>query len=677
IPRPARTLEPTWTLDPVQDGEREVTLRRVGAEQAVALLYHTPAGPAADSAAFGAVLNALTDTPNGRLHKRLVEAGKARNVFGYGFGLAEPGYLVIGSLLRPTDDLAAARKILLDSVEGLAAEPITAAELKRAQQKAANDFEQTMNDPQNFAIAISESISQGDWRLFFLDRDRTKNLKLDDVNRVAKTWLKPSNRTLGQFVPTEKPDRVPNPQKVDVAATMKDFKGGKAIAAGEAFEATPANIDARTQRFTLPSGLKVALLPKKTRGETVNLQWQAHFGNEANLKGQRLAAQFAANMLMRGTTKHTRAQIADLADAQHATIGVRGNAFAVHADVETRREHLADTLALLAEVLREPAFPAEEFEQLKHQETGKLEADSKEPNAIAGRALTRYLYPRSPDDPRYTATFDEAIAAVGALKLDDVKRFYSEFHGGNNAELAIVGDFDAAAVKAQVTRLFDGWKSKAAYQRVPSPMSEAKATTLTAETPDKANALTQGTLPLPLQDTDADYPALLAAAEVLGQNQFDNRLIARLRIKDGLSYGAGGNLWASQFEPSGGFGFYAIYAPQNRAKVEAGFHEEIQRFARDGINAEELASAKKAYASGVADSWPQGGFEAGMLTDVQQIDRRMDYYTNLHKAVADLTLDQVNAAIRKWIKPENVVWSQAGDFTKTDNKAAVAAPASK
>ena len=677
LAKPTRVLEKSWTLDPVQDGEREVTLRRVGAEQLVGALYHTVPAAAPDAAALDVVANALGDVPNGRLHKRLVETGKAKAAYAYSAGLAEPGYFYAGANLRPSDDLAAAKKILIDTVEGFAKEPVTAEELKRAQQQEANQFEKVMENPQFFAIAISGAISQGDWRLLFFERDRMKNLKLDEVNRAALVWLKPSNRTLGEFIPTDKPDRVPEPAKADVAALLKDFKGGAAVAAGEDFKATPENIDARTQRFVLANGLKVALLPKKTRGETVNVNLQTHFGSEANLKGKRVVGNVTGEMLARGTSKHTRAQISDLTDALKTHLNVGGGATSGYAMFETKREHLADALELATEILREPSFPADEFEQLKHQQIGALESASKEPQPIANRALNRYLYPYPVDDVRYTPAIEEQIKDINALKLDDVKKFYKDYYGANNAELAVVGDFDPVKVKEEITKLFGDWKSTAGYARVPSPMSQAKASRLSAETPDKANAFAVGNLPLPLQDNDPDYPALIAAVEVLGSNGFDNRLIARLRVKDGLSYGAGARLSASEFEKTGSIVFSAIYAPQNRAKVETDFKEELERFVRDGITADELASAKKSYASSVTSSWASDGFEAWLLNSSQHIDRKFDYYSTLHKAVADLSIEQVNAVIRKWIKPADVVWSQAGDFAKADSKTAVAAPASK
>ena len=98
----------------------------------------------------------------------------------------------------------------------------------------------------------------GDWRLMFLDRDRIKAVTPEDVARVAKLYLKTSNRTLGRFIPEAQPDRAEIPKTADVAAMVKNYKGNAAVAQGESFDPSPANIDARTIRVTLPSGMKLA-----------------------------------------------------------------------------------------------------------------------------------------------------------------------------------------------------------------------------------------------------------------------------------------------------------------------------------------------------------------------------------------------------------------------------------
>src|SRR5207237_128756 len=165
-------------------------------------------------------------------------------------------------------------------------QPITASELKRAQVKLLKDIDIALSDPQQLGVSLSEDIADGDWRLFFLFRDRVRALTVADVQRVAEAYLKPSNRTLGLFVPEGKPDRAPAPVRVDAASMVRDYRGDQALASGEAFVATPANIEARAQRVTLPNEVRVAMLPKNTRGETVSLSLRLNLGDEKSLMGR-------------------------------------------------------------------------------------------------------------------------------------------------------------------------------------------------------------------------------------------------------------------------------------------------------------------------------------------------------------------------------------------------------
>ncbi|HEY6147615.1 MAG TPA: insulinase family protein, partial [Thermoanaerobaculia bacterium] len=198
----------------------------------------------------------------------------------------------------------------------------------------------------------------GDWRLFFLNRDRIRKVTPEAVARVATAYFKPSNRTIGEFRPTPKPDRAEVPPPPDVAAMLKDYKGDAAIAQGEAFDPTPANIDSRTTRSKLPNGMKLALLPKKTRGETVIANLTLRFGDEKSLMNTATAADLAADMLRRGTAKHTRQQINDEFDRLKARVRINGGSTQATVAIETIKPNLPAVLRLVAEILRTPAFPA-------------------------------------------------------------------------------------------------------------------------------------------------------------------------------------------------------------------------------------------------------------------------------------------------------------------------------
>jgi len=662
IPKPKRSLEPTYTLEPVQDGEREVSLRRIGGVQALFLTYHIPALTSADYAAFEIIAIALADTPNGRLYRRLVEPGKATQVYGSPSRQAEPGLLTVLLVLKKDDPIDDAQAILLSTVEGLAAEPITAVELRRAQVQWDKHFDQILSDPRRLCLTLSEAIGSGDWRLLFVLRDRIRSVSPEQVNASAREWIKPSNRTLGRFMPTDAPDRAPLANRVSPQEALKDFKPGTQIGTGEIFDASPANLDVRTRRITLPSGLKLALLPKKTRGETVKLRLNLHFGSEQGLQNERVAGGLVPALLGLGTKTRSRAQIQDAFDTLKTDWSVSGNAWVASAHLDTRRGNVKEALTLIAEVLREPTFPPSEFDQLIRREIAGLESRSTEPAAMASVKLLRTAETYPSSDVRYTADFAEQIRSLKELNRDAVADFYQKFWGANNAELAIVGDFDQDEVQALATRLFGDWVSASSYVRLAQPASTIFGQQVVSLIRDKPNASALGLLPLQLEDSDPDYPALLVATHVLGAGGFDSRLIGRLRQKDGLSYGAGANLSASKFEASGKISFYASFAAQNRLRVQQGFAEELARFVSDGINADELANAKKAILIRNNTTRADDAAVAGAWTVWLEANRTYAFEADLETKVTALTLDQVNAAVRKWIDPARIDWSLAGDF---------------
>ncbi|MDE2371877.1 MAG: insulinase family protein [Burkholderiales bacterium] len=663
IPKPTRVLEPPWTLEPVQDGEREVTLRRVGGEKAVIAAYHVPALASPDEAAFEVIVSALADTPNGRLHKRLVETGKATEVFGWPSHSAEPGLLIVGAELKKDDDIDAVVKILEQTVEGLALDPITTAELQRAQTEAAKEFDATMADPVRLCLELSEAIAAGDWRLLFLMRDRMQAVTLAQVNAAAAAWLVPSNRTLGRFIPTDHPVRAPAAGRVDAAAALQDFKPRAAIAAGEVFDATPANIEQRSERYTLPSGLKVVLLPKKTRGETVSVVMRMQISNPDALRGQRAAANMVGALLGTGTETRSRAELDDAFNRLQTDWRAGGSALGGgSATLQGKRATLEPALALLADVLRHPSFPASEFEQAVRAEVGGAEQGASDPGAVASLALSRALHDYAADDPRYRPTFAESIANAKALTRQQVVDFYRANWGADHAEIAIVGDFDVAATKAAIARLFGDWHAATPYVHVPQLSSTVAGLRLSSQLPDKANAIAIGVLPLPMRDTDPDYTALSVATYVLGGGGFESRLLTRLRQKEGLSYSVGAGYSASSEDAAAAIQFYAIYAPANRERVERGFAEEIARWAKDGITAQELAQAQAAIRAERATGRASDGAIAGTWARHLEDGRTFAWDQKRDAELDALTLAQVNTAIKRWVDPKRVSWSLAGDF---------------
>ncbi|MCY4752826.1 M16 family metallopeptidase [Pelomonas aquatica] len=666
LPRPTRVLPPTYTVEPVQEGERLVTLRRPSGMQGVLASYHVPPLASPDFAAFEVAVTALADTPSGRLHKRAVEPGLAAQAFGWPGRNTEPGLLNLGLVLKSDNDVDRAQQLLVDTVESLAKEPITAEELQRAQAQWAKNFDELMANPQNLCVALSEAIAAGDWRLLFQLRNRVESTTVDGVNTTLRQWLLPSNRTLGRLYATAAPERSPLALPIAAADALKDFVPKAALAAGEAFDTSPANFDRRTERYQLANGLRVALVPKRSRGETVELALNLHYGNVDSLRGKRPEAALVGEALALGSRQHTRAQIADGFDKLKTRFSAGSSPTGdAHVSLSSHRPQLQQALALMAEVLREPSFPAAEVEQAVRQQVARIEEAAQQPQAVASHALEQALSAAYPaDDPRHRGSFAEGIAALKALTPERLQAFHREFWGAAHGELVLVGDFDAAEVKPQIERLFGGLSAAQAYVRVPQPLPAVQGLKLSETLKDKANAMVFGALLLPVNDDHPDYAALRIAAHVLGASGFDSRLLTRLRQKEGVSYGAGAWLNASSFEPNARLGMAAIFAPENRGRVEAALNDELARFVREGITQAELDTAKRAMKA-QSDTWrSDDGAVAGAIAGHLERARQFKWNAELDARGEALTLAEVNAAIKRWIDPTKANWSWAGDFDK-------------
>jgi zinc protease len=670
IPKPARELPPNYTIEPTQDGERQVTVRRVGDTQWVMAGYHLPPGAQKDYAAVDILFQTLGDTPSGRLYKALVEPKKASSLLYITFEQKEPGFGLFGAEVRKENSLDEARDILTKTIETIGANPPTKEEVDRAKASILKNIELTLNSSDRVGLGLSEYIAQGDWRLFFLYRDRIRQVAPEDVKRVAAVYLKPANRTLGLFIPTEKPDRaeIPGVSETDLAAMLKDYKGDAAIAAGESFDPTTVNIESRVKRADIGT-VKAAFLPKKTRGESVIVQLILDFGSEKSLMNRSSAAQLAGQMLMRGTTKHTRQQLQDEFDRLKARVNVFPvGATSAVASIETTKENLPAALRLVAEVLREPAYPASEFETLKQSLLTGIEGQKSEPGAVAGNQLSKHfnVYPKG--HPFYPSSIDESIVEINAVTLDQIKAFYRDFYGASNARLSIVGDFDEKQISALTGELFGNWKSPQPYTRIKREYKDIAPINQSFETPDKANAVFVARLNLNLRDDNPDFPALTVANFIIGEGTLESRLGVRLRQKEGLTYGVGSRLAAGSLDPNGAFSVQAIYAPQNAAKLETGFKEEIARALKDGFTKEEVEAAKLGFLQARQVSRAQDRELVGRLNSYLLYNRTLAFDADLEQKIQALTPEQVNAAARKYITPDKITIIKAGDFAKSQVK---------
>ncbi|OWK37589.1 M16 family metallopeptidase [Fimbriiglobus ruber] len=667
IKNPADPLPVTYTEEPPQDGERLVTLRRVGKVGATGVVYHIPAATHPDYAAVEILTNVLADEPGGRAYQSLVEAKLASSVSGSSYALHDPGILEIVAQTEPakTED---ARVALVDTLENLTKKPVTAEEVERARRQLLKARERLLANSQRFAINLSEWAACGDWRLFFLHRDRIEKVTPTDVNRVASEYLVRSNRTVGVYIPTAKPERAAVPAAPSASTLVEGYKGRTAVVAGEAFDPTPENVEQRVKRGVVGEGIQFAVLAKKTRGETVNLRLNLRVGNEDSLKGRNAPFDFLGPLMLRGTKDKTRQQIQDDFDKLNATVSISTdgdrNIGVIEVGVQTKRANLSAVLALLGEVLRQPSFPQAEFDILKRESIDQLEKQKTEPQLLAVNALQRKMSQYPKDDVRYVPTLDEATVRLKAATREDVISLYDQQVGSGAGELSIVGDFEPDEALKVVDGILKGWTAKTPYKRIEKAVKPVNGSVEKINTPDKANAIYLAGTTFDLTDTDPEYAPLVVGNYMLGAAPLASRLSNRVRGKEGLSYGVGSQVGVPSLDKAGRFLIFAITNPKNIDKVDEAVGEEIEKFLKEGVSASELEETKKAYLATQRQQRANDTTLASQLAASLYAKRTFQYYASLEKQIELLQPGDVKGAFDKLISRKRLVIVEAGDFQK-------------
>lgn len=667
IPAPERDLDSklwdTYTREPYQDGTREVTVRRAGTTPTLMAAFHVPSALHEDFAAVEALSFVLGDSPSGRLYKALVEPGLASDVGAFAFRLPEPSLLLAYVNLPEGGDVEAAEAVLKDTLAALEANPPTEEEVQRAVASLTSSMERTLNDSQRVGIGLSEWAATGDWRMLFLHRDRLEQIEAGDVAEAAATYVTRDNRTLGRFIPDSEPQRAIVEAAPAPETLLAGYTGRETRSEGEVFEATPENIEARVQRYTMDNGAQVALLPKATRGERVRGTITLRLGTLETVQGLGAIPAATSGLLSRGSANLTRQQIADRIDELQAGLNVGGDT-AVSVTIDTTRENLMEVIELIAEIGRNPTFPASELEEYKRQALTGIDRASDDPASVASREIALYTNDKPASHPDYTPSFDEARARIEALSPEALRDFHARFYGFDSATtVAFVGDFDPDELRAKLDEQFGDWTPEVDFQRWPNDYTPVEPARMVAQLDDKASAVLIATLGFPMRDTHPDFVALELAGHMIGGGFLSSRLSDRIRNQEGLSYAVAGGFNAHPIDEAGSFFAFSMFAPENLGRLEEVLAEELGKIVNEGFSEEELASAKTGYLQQLVLQRSDDGALAGLLSGGLYFDRDLFWHAEREAAIEALTVEQVNAAVARWLDPSALVVGIAGDFT--------------
>ncbi len=657
IPKPKRELPHEWTVEPTADGERNFVVRRPGETKMIMIGYRVPSALSPEYEPVNTATSILGTEPTGRLYKALVEKGLASQVFGWTVAGKQPGFVIFGAMLKKDADVEPVKNAMIDVIEGTFEKtPTTSEELDYEKHDQALMFERQLADPESFGIELSEYIALGDWRLFFVDREENEKLTAPAVDAAAKKYFVRDNRVVGVYIPTTDLKRAEIPAAPSAEELLKSYHFKTEGKVAEAFDPDPDNINARTTIVDI-GGVKAALLPKQSLGSTVEVRMLFTNGTPST-NGNMALNRVAAEMFSRGTNDMNREQI----EQQFTKLKMEGNPF----DFTTDREHLAEAVKFAAHLILDSTFSEEEFKLLKSQLLTRTRAMTDDPGTKARDALNEHFNTYPAGDARHAETSAELIDELEKLTIADVRRHIKDVFQTGNGYLAVVGDFDPAEVQKLFSESLIGKKSATvAFERPVQEFKPIAAKRIVIDTPEKENAVLYTRVDFPANKDDADAAALYVADWILGGSTgLSNRLVNRIRQKEGLSYGVGSNLQLPRFGNRARWTVGLIAAPQNVAQAEASLMDEIRKASMDGVTQAELDAAKRGLLDYRAINRAQDRTLVGGWIRLMEKDQNWSNSKELDDAIRALTLDDVNRAMKRFADAEKISVVIAGDVKK-------------
>jgi zinc protease len=667
IPKPKRVLDKTYTIEPAQDGEKFVELNRAGDSKNVGILYHTVPYADNDFAAIDALGEILTSDPSGYLYKALVETQKVSSLYVWQPTVRDASFMYFGVAVPNDKDIKTTRDIVRTELDKISTIKYTDQDVSRAKAKIIKQIEGVKNNTISFTINLTEIIGAGDFRLGYLYRDAVEKLTKEDIQRVAEKYFRSNNRTVGIFIPSKDEQRVKSVEYTDeqVVALTKEYKGKALEKEAAPFEASIKNLKQNFVEGKLSNGAKYGLIKKEIKGGKVQAIFKFPISNEKDLAGKSDIGTILAQLLKTGTKTKSKEQIQDRLDQLKSSIYFSFSGQVLSINIITYKENFKEVMDILGDLLVNSTFPENELTKTISEYNTYLESNLNDPQSIALNEIARQTSSYPKESIFYTTTVQEQIDAYKKIKQSELIDFYQNILGGNNGIGSVVGDLEPKSTVEILENTFGKWNSKSKYELAKPTYFETKKLDKDYITPDKENAIALGKISFKMDRNNPDYPAFLMANEILGNGGFlSARIPMRLREKEGISYGAGSFIDVPITNDVAFWEYYAFLNPTKKNAVEVATKEEITKALKGGFTKEELESNLKSWQNERKTRLGSDDTLMSLVNTYLQYGVPLEDYDDLENKAKALKVEQVNAALKKYIDLDKMTSVYAGDFNK-------------
>ncbi len=709
------TIPEVYTDEPAQQGERRLVVRRAGELPLVQIAFRAPAAlghtnvlsneelaaraekPPVENDIFPLVVlaAALSNGVTSRLYQSLVERELAVTADARVDQFRDPGLFSVSATVSPGVAPQKVEEVILAELRRIADEGLADADIEKAKRQIVAQTAFDRDGTHNVAMQMSEAEAVADWRFFKDYAGNISRVGAEDVRRVARKYLTEDARTVGHFIPKQPGANGSNGTRAAALKDHFDVAAKRARAArGWQYYRDPEGISVESNRDPAePSGASahkgdggagadfasrvarseletgaVLLVLENRATPTVSIRGSLRAGSYFEPKEKPGLARIVAGMLERGTRRRGKLELAGALESAGAEIEFSSDPFAVQIAGRSLAQDFPLLLKTLAEMLREPSFPAEELEKLKQQTIAAVREQQTDTRLRAYERLSQTVFDDA--NPFYTHSAERLLESLGSITVEDVRGFYEKYYGGRSLILSVAGDVRASEARRLFEPAFGDFSGPENVDiNVIDPAQQEGARREFVLIEDKANVDVLIGAAAPLRRDAADYYAASLANGALGESTLSSRLGLQVRDREGLTYGIGSRFRA----PSLAAGPWYIAVSVNPTNIEralASAFAVLNDYVQEGIRPDEIDDEKSSAIGSFKVSLSTNAGLASALWNAEFYRLGMDYIDRYPQLIRAVTVEEVNAAIRKYFRPEHLTIVIAGDIQATSTEAA-------
>lgn len=671
-----------YTEEPPQLGPRKVVVKKPGQQGVLNVAYKIPGKRHEDFPALMVLGQILGSGTSSVLNKTFVDSRKALYGYASPSRFKDVGLFTIGLGFAPTSSHEELNEELLGIIDSIKTDGVSQEDVYRIVGKLNAQTILSRDGSGRIAGQLTEVIAVGDWTDYITGPERLSKVTAEDVKRVANTYLVEDQSTTGYFIPQaagSNPKIKANPSKFvhdtevgkyyfrtpDHVCTENCFvhNSKTAITASKTPNVFTSSIsvdsEANKKDITRKNVSGIDVITAKTGAKGfVTVSASLPIGSYFNTDGNEVVPTLTAQMLSKGTTMNDKFAFSQKLEKLGVTLNVTASGQKVDIGFKCLTKDLNEVIELLAQELRYPLFDEKEFDILKTQIIGNMKNGLTNPGTMGSIALSQTLYPKG--HPNYANSIETSVEDIQNATIDELKRFHQTYFGPSGMHLVAVGDVDMAALHKGLKKSFKDWKGgvkgKASYNNPQKVDGATKVVTI----PKKPSAEMYIGQYTGIQRMDDDFMPFYMGTSILGGG-FSGRLMQTVRDDQGLTYSIRSN-HTGHTNAGGHWQVNASFNPKLFQKGLDATLEQINKWVNEGVTQKELDAKKSnltgSFKVGLATT---GGLAGAILSFVER-GLEPDYIDQYPKDIENVTLDQVNSAIKKYIDLDKLIIIKSGSL---------------